>query len=84
MVYKYLFSLSSVNENEQILGLCAINGKGDENDKDLNSVYTEFIPKSQLPFADIMTIWEFSEDTNKNEEVHYTLFDELLDKYSIW
>ena len=63
------------------MGLCAINGKPDAEDSKLISVYTEYIPTTHLPYADILTLAEDSDDSD--EKTHWRLLSDLLEKYSV-
>ena len=78
LVYKYIFSLSVTKLNEKIIGICAINGKREENASDNYSIYTEYVNKDILPIANIATILETSEDPETNKENHKSIFDSLL------
>lgn len=81
LAYKYLFSLSTLSPNDEILGLCAINGKSTAGVDKLSSVYTEYIPTSHLPYADILTLSEDEDFSDESE--HWLLFSKLFGKYSI-
>ena len=83
LAYKYIFSLTSLRENDKIMGLCAINGKSDAEPSKLTSIYTEYIPKSQLPYADILTLTEDGNDSDETETTHWELLSKLLEKYSV-
>ena len=65
------------------MGLCAINGKSDAEPSKLTSIYTEYIPKSQLPYADILTLTEDGNDSDETETTHWELLSKLLEKYSV-
>ena len=81
LVYKYIFSLATLSPEDKIMGLCAINGKPDAEDSKLISVYTEYIPTTYLPYADILTLAEDSDDSD--EKTHWRLLSDLLEKYSV-
>lgn len=83
LAYKYIFSLTSLGENDKIMGLCAINGKSDTESSKLTSIYTDYIPKNQLPYADILTLTEDGNVSDENEISHWELLSELLGKYSV-
>lgn len=83
LAYKYIFSLTALSDKDTIMGLCAINGKSDTETSKLISIYTEYIPKSHLPYADILTLTEDNESSAENEDVHWKLLSELLGKYSV-
>ncbi len=80
LTYKYLFSLTSLEYNDKILGLCAIGGKSDiKKDNFIESIYHKNIPDSYTPYADILSIIENGDENN--EDIHMSLLDELFQKY---
>ena len=79
LAFKYLFSLSTINDDDLIAGLCAVGGKVSDDNCELQSIYTNHIPNNYLPYADILSINESSQ--NNNDELHKTLFMKLFSKY---
>ena len=84
LAFKYLFSFTTIDNNSEIIGLCAINGKNSEEAK-FQSIYTPRFSKALLPFANILTIAEDGNEEAVEDMVHFELlerlFSEYIDKY---
>ena len=72
LAYKYLFSISPINEDSKLLGLCVIAGKPSGENKPIASIYTDYT-KDIIPFADIISIMD-----QEDEQIH--TLTELLSK----
>jgi hypothetical protein len=78
LIYKYIFSLSTMNEKDKIAGLCAINGKpGLDENNHFESVYVSQAPIERLPFVDIITLHAFDE-TEENEAIQFANLDKIF------
>ncbi len=67
LAFKYLFSISPINEHAHVMGLCIAYGKGSEQDKS-SSVYDKQLPQSKImPFYELVPLSELrSEEQNRN------------------
>lgn len=75
LAFKYLFSITPINNNEIFRGICIIYGKCTENDK-MVSVYDNKIGKDEIyPLFEILPLIE-----NINTDKHSTQLDILLEK----
>ena len=78
LVFKYLFSLSPINKGDEIIGLCAINGKTNDDEK-FTSVYTDEISEEYTPFANIITLTETNEELLEKKQ--FDILSKCFDKY---
>ena len=77
LAYKYLFSLSTTEENSKISGLCLIHGKSFKTHDQIQSMY-DLTPTAKTiePFAKILTLTENESDCVAH---HCHLLSELLE-----
>ena len=79
LAYKYLFSISPLNSNDLLTGLCIFNGKSDSETDRLTTIYDfSQSPNSITPNATILTITENSEN---NTEHHISLLKDIIGRY---
>lgn len=79
LAFKYLFSVTPINEEDKILGLCIINGQSDSEMDLLEDVYDRTpSPGSITPSAEILTL---TENREENRMEHAELLGRVLDKY---
>ncbi|HAQ39476.1 MAG TPA: hypothetical protein DCM73_00610 [Clostridiales bacterium] len=79
LVFKYLFSISTVEKKDKILGLCIINGKSDEDTDSITDIYDRSMrPGDIYPQAELLTLTENNKDNN---EEHMVLLKSVFDKY---
>lgn len=75
LVFKYLFSISPLNCEDNILGLCLIYGKFEENEE-LKSVYDKKVVDRMItPVVDLMPLME-----DIDNDKHYKKLDMLFEK----
>ena len=79
LVFKYLFSVTPFDKDDEIVGLCIMNGQSDKDLDGLTNIY-EFGPDPSAirPRAEILTLTENSED---NRDLHRVLMRDVLGRY---
>lgn len=82
LAYKYLFSISPIDNESHVKGLIVLNGKGavdSESDDEISNFYDNELDDYQIsPTAKIFTL---TERTEKSKELHFNLFRSLFEKY---
>lgn len=82
LAYKYLFSISPIDNESHVEGLIVLNGKGavdSESDDEISNFYDNELDDYQIsPTAKIFTL---TERTEKSKELHFNLFRSLFEKY---
>lgn len=79
LAFKYLFSISTIEKKDKILGLCIINGKSDEDNDSITDIYDRSMrPGDIYPQAELLTLTENNQDNN---EEHMVLLKSVFDKY---
>ena len=74
MVFKYLFSITPINPQDKIVGLCLVNGQSDLLNDSLTDIYDRKLSGTQIyPRAVIITLTENSEN---NIALHTKLIDQ--------
>lgn len=74
LVYKYLFSISTIEPEDTILGLCVFCGKTSSNQDSSESLY-DLSRRPISPYAQILTLTENSLD---NSDDHFILLSDAL------
>ena len=75
IVFKYLFSISPISENEEVCGVCLFYGKRGGDEK-LQSLYNKQLKDNKIePIAEVVPMIE-----NENEDQHFEFLDELINK----
>lgn len=77
LIFKYLFSIGTLSENDRFCGLCIINGQSEEGDQYLD-IYDCKMTSKILPFADLLTLVANGEDAEKK---HFKFLNMLFEKY---
>jgi len=78
LAYKYLFSISPVSEDDQIIGLCIFNGQSNLTRDTYTNIYDFELSQRIMPRADIVTLTENSEN---NMELHEALLRNTVGLY---
>ena len=79
MTFKYLFSISSINPKDEIIGLYIINGQSENMEDCKTNIYDRMLADHTIrPLAEIVTLTENSMD---NKENHLKLFNSSFGKY---
>ena len=78
LAYKYLFSISPVAREDQIVGLCIFNGQSDVPEDSYTNIYDFELAQRITPRADIVTLTENAEN---NLELHEALFRNTVGLY---
>ena len=76
LVFKYLFSISAIDKDDTLAGLCIIYGKCANGDR-LETVHDKELPNDNIsPIAELLPLIE-----GIDSEDHFSKFDELLKKF---
>ena len=78
LAYKYLFSISPVSENDQIVGLCIFNGQSNLPRDAYTNIYDFELSQRIMPRADIVTL---TENSVNNLELHEALLRNTVGLY---
>lgn len=81
LAYKYLFSLSTIDPNDEIIGMVLFAGRSDNVDNGRHNIY-DLSPNGRIvyPFAEVLTITENSADGEQAEQIQFKLMDRVLGK----
>ncbi|MBQ2988274.1 MAG: hypothetical protein IJD59_04140 [Clostridia bacterium] len=79
LVYKYLFSISTLSPDDQILGLCVFNGQSDSDIDSMLNVYDFEQNYAISPKAEIVT---FTENSTENTRLHECLLENAIGLYT--
>ncbi len=81
LLYKYILSISTIDQQDALLGLIVVNGKSNElEDSDLPINIYDQVSDGQTvhPFAKMITLTENQEDQDRNAQLHIKLMDNLF------
>ena len=71
LLYRYLISISTIDSEDEILGLVIVNGKSNDIEDDIEDIYNR-TKRAVFPFAKIVTLTENQED---NSLIHEDLMN---------
>ena len=78
LAYKYLFSISPLSENDEIIGLCIFNGQSSLLRDACTNIYDFELSRRITPRADIVTL---TENSVNNLELHEALLRNAIGLY---
>lgn len=81
LLYRYIISISAIDQEDSLLGLVIVNGKSDGTEDVVEDIYNR-VPDHReiLPFAKILTL---TETQDENLQLHENLIDQLLQGFII-
>lgn len=74
LLYRYLISISTIDSEDEILGLVIVNGKSNDIEDDIEDIYNR-TKRAVFPFAKIVTLTENQED---NSLIHEDLMNNVF------
>lgn len=74
LLYRYLISISTIDSEDEILGLVIVNGKSNDIEDDIEDIYNR-TKRAVFPFAKIVTLTENQED---NSLIHENLMNNVF------
>lgn len=74
LLYRYLISISTIDSEDEILGLAIVNGKSNDIEDDIEDIYNR-TKRAVFPFAKIVTLTENQED---NSLIHEDLMNNVF------